>query len=174
MTRGTRSTPSPDRHADSARGSGPVSITTAVPSLTRTTVASPWPTSQKVTSQSAGGQPGWIGGRTSATTRPSARPITAQRRRHSTGSRTGAVRQAAPKSAIASGWTGQATAAPGSTAANEDSQHRPCAHAPASHPSTVAAQGANGAQAAAANPKTVAGPTSGPATRLARIPTTLI
>jgi hypothetical protein len=153
--------------------SGPVSITIAALGPARITVESPCPTSQLTTSQSRGGQPGWVSGRRQTTTSAIAVSTHSQGRRHSSGSPAIASPQAATRIAMPATFAGQTSAAPGRALPAAAIQHRAWAKPPAPQPSTAATGGSGTDNQAVANPRTVPGPTSGAATRFANSPITL-
>jgi hypothetical protein len=161
------------RHASMATGSGPASISTALPEPADSTIASPWPTSQATISHPAGGQPGTIkrtGICTNAATRVAAtasRPSPA--RRTSSTSPAATASNATPPLAP----PGHGSAAPGRAprwSATQTSQ-RHGQPATCAHPRATGSD--QGASAAAANPKTVTGATTGSASTFAGIATRL-
>ncbi|EXU70026.1 hypothetical protein Z951_00700 [Streptomyces sp. PRh5] len=174
---GIRTMPRERRQRSTARGSGPVSTTTAVPGPAARTRASPWPTSQATIRQPGGGQPVMTrtrgAGRTTASSTSSAHTAHSRRWRSSRRpARTTARETAASRSAPVQP-SGQSASAPGSAAPVRATWAIHSAGQPADQAIQWASGGATAAAASAAKPRVVAEATATSAMRLQGIATRL-
>ncbi len=153
-----------------ARGSGPVSTTSAVPSPAASTRPSPCPTSHTTARHPGGGHP--VRTRVNGAGRHTAKIIASTHSTHSQGCRS-TLRTTGTRTTRAAASTnpppqppGQSNSAPGSAAPVRATPAIHSAGQPAHHDSAWAAGNATGATARAAKPSTVAGATATSASRL--------